>query len=55
MGVETLPKKGVELSRTEALRLVAEAMKLVRFGEIVVKMQNGKPVFVDALSRERVG
>ena len=45
----------VELSRQDALRLVAEAMDKVRFGEIIVKMQGGKPVFVDVQYRERVG
>ena len=32
-----------ELIRYEPLPLSAEAMEIVRFGEAVVKMQNGKP------------
>ena len=57
MDTELSTKRGneTELSSQEALHLVAEAMNVVRFGEIVIKIQNGKPVFVDALKRERVG
>lgn len=56
MADRTLPKSAnTELSKAEALRKVAEAMEIVRFGEIIVKMQGGKPVFVDVLMRERVG
>ena len=44
-----------EMSQEEALRLVAWALRGVRYGEIIVKMQAGKPVSVDKYARERVG
>lgn len=45
----------VELSRKEALRRVELAMSEVVNGEIIVKMQGGKPIWVDKFERERVG
>ena len=48
-------RQDVVKGKQEALRKVSEAMDIVRYGEIVVKMENGKPVWVDALMRERVG
>lgn len=38
-----------------ALLSVAQAMTSVQYGEITVKMQGGKPVWVDSVKRERVG
>ena len=43
------------LSISEALRRVEEALKSIRYGEIIIKVQNGKPVWVDKYERERVG
>lgn len=44
-----------ELSAKDALAKVAKAMKEVEFGEIIIKMQGGKPIWVDKYERERVG
>ncbi len=43
------------LSKEEALRLVAQALDEVQFGEVTIKIQSGKPVWVDKFERERVG
>ena len=43
------------LSVREALKKVEEALKSIKYGEIIVKVQNGKPIFVDKYERERVG
>lgn len=43
------------LSKQMALDYVARAMDEVGYGEIIVKMQAGKPVWVDKYERERVG
>ncbi|HHV79070.1 MAG TPA: hypothetical protein GXX40_05590 [Firmicutes bacterium] len=37
------------------LLAVARAILTVEYGEITVKMQGGKPVWVDSVKRERVG
>lgn len=44
-----------ELSVREALKRVEEALKSIKYGEIIIKVQNGKPIFVDKYERERVG
>lgn len=44
-----------ELSVREALKLVEEALESIKYGEIIIKVQNGKPIFVDKYERERVG
>lgn len=38
-----------------ALLAVAVALTEVAYGEVIVKMQGGKPVWVDKIERERVG
>lgn len=43
------------LSIREALNRVEEALKSIEYGEIIIKVQNGKPIFVDKYERERVG
>lgn len=43
------------LSISEAVRKVEEALKSIKYGEIIIKVQNGKPIFVDKYERERVG
>ncbi len=43
------------LSKQEALRRVASALDQVQNGEIVIKVQRGKPIWVDKYDRERVG
>lgn len=43
------------ISHEEALRRVAEALKTLRFGEITVKVEQGKTIWVDVHERYRVG
>jgi hypothetical protein len=38
-----------------ALVSTAQAMATIEYGEITIKMQAGKPVWVDSVKRERVG
>lgn len=40
---------------SEAVKKVEEALKTIKYGEIIIKVQNGKPIFVDKYERERVG
>lgn len=47
--------RNVGTNHEETLRLVARALRDVKYGEIVIKMQGGKPVWVDKHERERVG
>jgi len=47
-------RQDAELSKEAALRLVARALDEVQYGEIIIKMQAGKPVWVDKYERERV-
>lgn len=39
----------------EVLQKVAKALEGLEFGEVVVKVQGGKVIFVDRYERERVG
>ena len=43
------------MSISEAVKKVEEALKSIKYGEIIIKVQNGKPIFVDKYERERVG
>ena len=43
------------MSIGEAVKKVEDALKSIKYGEVVVKVQNGKPIFVDKYERERVG
>jgi len=43
------------MSISEAVRKVEEALRSIKYGEIIIKVQNGKPIFVDKYERERVG
>lgn len=47
--------KAVELSKKETLRRVAQALDTIQYGEIVIKIQGGKPVLVERREQERVG
>lgn len=44
-----------ERSKQEALKQVAQALDSIRYGEVVVKIQGGKPIFVERREQERVG
>jgi hypothetical protein len=43
------------MSIGEALKRVEAALRSIQYGEIIIKVQNGKPIFVDKYERERVG
>lgn len=44
-----------EMSKEEALRRVARALDEIEYGEVIVKVQAGKVMWVDKYERERVG
>jgi len=44
-----------ETSIRRTLRLVERALREVEYGEVIVKLQAGKVIFVDKHERERVG
>lgn len=44
-----------ELSKQEALKRVAIALDSIRYGEVVVRIQGGKPILVERREQERVG
>lgn len=39
----------------EVLQKVAKALEGLEYGEVVIKVQGGKVIFVDRYERERVG
>ena len=43
------------LSIKTALQKVEKALREIEHGEIIITIQNGKPVFVENSKRERVG
>lgn len=43
------------ISINETLKKIEEALQTMKYGEIIIKIQNGKPIFVDKYERERVG
>lgn len=43
------------MSISETLKRVEQALQTMKYGEIIIKVQNGKPIFVDRYERERVG
>ena len=47
--------RAVELSKQETLRRVAQALDTIQYGEVVIKIQGGKPVLVERREQERVG
>lgn len=45
-----------EMSIEEALRRAREGIQQIRHsGQVVIKVEGGKPIFVDVLDRRRVG
>jgi len=57
MCMNTDKKKQLEkqLSKQEALKLVEKALNTIGYGEVVVKIQGGKPIFVERREQERIG
>ena len=54
-GVTVANDRETQMSKQEALKRVAHALDTIRYGEIVVKIQGGKPVLVERREQERVG
>lgn len=48
-------RKAVEMSKQEAIKRVSAALDTIRYGEVVVKIQGGKPILVERREQERVG
>ena len=46
---------GKQQNIDEVLQKVAKALAGLEFGEVVIKVQGGKVIFVDRHERERVG
>ena len=46
---------GKQQNIDEVLQKVAKALEGLEFGEVVIKVQGGKVIFVDRYERERVG
>jgi len=44
-----------ETSIQRTLRLVEKAIREMQYGEVIIKLQGGKVIFVDKFERERVG
>lgn len=44
-----------QITIEKTLDAVKKALEEVNYGEIIIKMQDGKPVWVDKYERERVG
>ncbi|NPV52187.1 MAG: DUF2292 domain-containing protein [Firmicutes bacterium] len=45
----------IELSKQETIRRILKALDEITNGEITIKVQGGKPIWVDKFERERVG
>lgn len=48
-------EKPANISKVEALQRVSKALDEIQYGEITIKVQGGKPIWVDKYERERVG
>ena len=57
MGGFSLEKRVVPLAMSidQTLEKVRKGLEQIKYGEIVVKVENGKPIWVDKYERERVG
>lgn len=54
-GEKTLQTEKIALSIEEAVTKVRTALTQIRYGEVIVKVEGGKPIWVDRHERERVG
>ena len=48
-------ERETKMTKQEVIKRVAHALDTIRYGEIVVKIQGGKPVLVERREQERVG
>jgi hypothetical protein len=51
----TLIERNSKQDIKEVLDKVTQALQDLRFGEVIIKVQGGKVIFVDRHERERVG
>lgn len=52
---ESMKSEITQNTTDKTLEAVKKALDEVKYGEIIIKMQDGKPVWVDKYERERVG
>lgn len=52
---EKMENNTIQNTTDKTLEAVKRALEEVKYGEIIIKMQDGKPVWVDKYERERVG
>lgn len=60
MGGISLEKKVIsvplaDMSIEQALQKVRKGLEQIKYGEIIIKVENGKVIYVDKHERERVG
>lgn len=48
-------ENNINVSKEETLRRVSRALDQIQYGEIIIKIQGGKPIWVDKYERSRVG
>lgn len=53
--VVSMSNRSNELNIEEALKRVRKGLEQIKYGEIIVKVENGKVIYVDKYERERVG
>lgn len=44
-----------QIAIEDALQRVRKALTQIRYGEVIIKVEAGKPIWVDKFERERVG
>lgn len=54
-GGESMKRDTTKNTTEKTLEAVKKALEEVKYGEIIIKMQDGNPVWVDKYERERVG
>lgn len=47
--------RAIQMSKQEAIKRVEAALDTMRYGEIIIKVQDGRPLYVDKYERERIG
>jgi hypothetical protein len=53
--VRLIRELGLDGAKVAVLGSVARALAEVKYGEVIVKLQAGRPAWVDKYERERVG
>ncbi len=50
-----MEKEAIALTIGQTLQKVRKALEQMGYGEVIIKVENGKPIWVDKHERERVG